>query len=62
MKKAILIIALILPAVVFAQPSIVFEEVSHDFGNVDEGEVLEHVFSFRNAGTDVLIINSVKAG
>lgn len=62
MKKAALIAFLILiyPPWAFAQPSIYFDNTSHDFGEVKEGELLEYTFKYMNRGTDALIINSVK--
>jgi len=37
-----------------APPRIVFTETSHDFGEVEEGAQLTHVFRFRNEGSGVL--------
>jgi hypothetical protein len=39
-----------------AVPNITFPATSHDFGSVNEGEVKEHVFKFRNTGTAPLEI------
>lgn len=36
-----------------------FEEMSHDFGEITEGEVVSHAFKFKNTGTDPLDIISV---
>lgn len=38
-----------------------FTKEEHDFGTIKEGEVVEHVFSFTNAGSDTLIIAQVRA-
>jgi len=35
-------------------PRIVFTETSHDFGEIEEGELLTRVFRFRNDGDRVL--------
>ncbi len=42
-----------------AQPSLSFEEEVYDFGDVNQGQVLEHTFVFRNEGTEVLVIEKV---
>jgi len=47
------------PLVAFAQPDILFEQEAHDFGNVDQGELLEYTFSFTNKGTEDLLIEKV---
>ena len=41
-------------------PEIVFEEEFHDFGEVTEGLVVEHVFSFKNEGEGPLIISNAQ--
>ena len=47
------------PLVAFAQPDIVFEQETHDFGSVAQGELLEYTFSFTNKGTEDLFIEKV---
>ncbi len=42
------------------QPNIVFEEKTFDFGNIQQGEKVPHVFRFRNEGPDILKINRVR--
>ena len=44
------------------QPLIVFEEVMHDFGNIEEGIKVSHNFQFSNTGDDTLRIKRVKGG
>jgi hypothetical protein len=39
-------------------PSFEFEEVEHDFGTIQQGDVVEHVFKFTNNGEAPLIIQS----
>lgn len=51
---------LIFPNIAFAQPAIVFEELLHDFGEVEQGEQLEHSFAFRNEGSEELVIEELK--
>lgn len=42
-------------------PSFEFAEESHDFGAINEGDVVEHVFKFTNTGDAPLIISSATA-
>lgn len=42
-------------------PVIQFENKTHDFGKIAEGEMAEHVFKFTNAGSDSLRISHVQA-
>ncbi|MGY2131989.1 DUF1573 domain-containing protein [Hymenobacter sp. HD11105] len=42
-----------------AGPQIQFEEMKYDFGSVKQGEVVEHVFKFKNAGTAPLVISNI---
>jgi len=44
------------------QPEIRFDSLKHDFGVVEDGVTLKHVFQFKNVGQATLIIQSVKAG
>ena len=37
-----------------------FEEIAHDFGTVDEGEVVTHVFKFTNVGEGPLVIQNAR--
>ena len=37
-----------------------FEKTEHDFGTINEGEIVETVFSFKNSGKSELIITSAK--
>ncbi len=39
-------------------PEFKFGETAFDFGNINEGDVVEHVFSFTNAGQAPLIISN----
>ncbi len=40
-------------------PKIVFEETSFDFGDIFQGDQVEHVFTFENSGTEPLILTNV---
>jgi hypothetical protein len=39
-------------------PAFTFEKTSHDFGTIKEGDVVEHVFKFKNTGDAPLIIQN----
>jgi hypothetical protein len=41
-------------------PKMIFEHESWDFGRVNQGEMLTHVFPFSNEGNDALHINRVR--
>lgn len=40
-------------------PKIVFAEDTHDFGDIEQGTKVSHVFNFENAGTQPLILSNV---
>jgi len=41
-------------------PVMAFEEAEHDFGTINEGDVVEHTFKFTNTGKAPLVIVSAK--
>lgn len=41
-------------------PEITFEEEKFGFGDIHQGDVVEHVFPFENTGNEVLIITNVQ--
>lgn len=41
-------------------PVITFEESTHDFGDIHQGDVVEHIFAFENTGNEPLIITNVQ--
>lgn len=43
-----------------AGPIIAWDKSTHDFGDVTQGDKVEHVFKFKNAGTEPLIITNVQ--
>ena len=47
--------------IALAQAEIDFEEISYDFGQIEEGTVATHEFVFTNTGDIPLVISSVKA-
>ena len=42
-------------------PVIKFESTDHDFGTINEGDKVEHVYKFTNEGNSDLLISNVKA-
>jgi hypothetical protein len=40
---------------------IVFDKQSHDFGEVEQGVIVSHVFNFENIGADTLEIGRVRS-
>lgn len=71
MKRTFLIPGLFLSAVVllFAQqqpakplsgPVLTLKQTSHDFGDIRQGDVVEHVFEFTNTGNEPLIIQDIR--
>ena len=43
-------------------PRILFDKPTFDWGEVVQGEIVEHTYHFRNIGTQVLRITQVKPG
>ena len=41
-------------------PYITFQEETHDFGDIKQGDKVSHTFAFENTGTQPLIITDVK--
>ncbi len=41
-------------------PVLTLEKISHDFGDIQQGDVVEHVFKFTNTGNEPLIITNVQ--
>lgn len=58
-----LILVAIIPAGLYAQtgnaPEFSFEESKHDFGDITQGDLVEHIFEFTNVGEAPLIISNV---
>jgi len=42
-------------------PVITFDSTMFDFGNVQEGQKVTHIFKFKNSGTSNLVITDVRA-
>ena len=45
----------------FAGPTLVFEERTYDFGQIIQGDSVEHAFVFSNRGDQPLLINRVRS-
>lgn len=69
MKKLLMIAVLLVSAsAVFGQagvpkqngPVMTWDKSTHDFGNIEQGDVVEHTFKFTNTGTEPLIITNVQ--
>ncbi len=41
-------------------PVMKFEEVEHDFGQINEGDIVRHTFKFTNTGKTPLVITNAK--
>lgn len=62
MKKiGILIFLMLLPAICFSQPSIVFDAEEYDLGEISRNDAMEHRFDFTNSGDQDLIIEKLKS-
>jgi len=70
-KSLVLLFWVALAANVFAQetktpatkvngPVLAFEKNSHDFGDIYQGDNVEHVFKFTNTGNEPLIISNIQ--
>ena len=42
-------------------PVMTFEKTSHDFGTLHEGDIVKHVYKFKNTGNAPLLIQRIKA-
>ncbi|MDB5239854.1 MAG: hypothetical protein JWP57_479 [Spirosoma sp.] len=52
----------VLVSVSFAQKGVLkFSKETHDFGKIEQGKPVTHVFEFKNAGTDPVVINDAQA-
>ncbi len=45
----------------WAAPEIAFETLNHDFGEILQGDKVEYVYRFRNAGDEVLQVGNVRS-
>lgn len=56
MKRRLILLIILVPSLVYAGPSIKFENELHDFGTVRQGDFLEFAFAFTNMGNEELLI------
>ena len=64
MKKtfSLFVAMFMLVAVSYAQKGVLkFTKETHDFGKVEQGKPVTHVFEFKNTGTDPIVINDAQA-
>ena len=40
-------------------PQVEFSEVKYDFGTIKQGDIVDHVFKFKNIGTQPLVISNI---
>ena len=45
----------------FAQGAFSFEETEYNFGDIKEGDLAEHIFTFKNTGNAPIVIDQVRA-
>lgn len=43
------------------KPKIFFEQTEYDFGKLDQGTKVEHLFLFKNTGNAPLLVNKVRS-
>jgi hypothetical protein len=64
MKKifSLFVALFVFVAVSYAQKGVLkFAKETHDFGKVEQGKPVTHVFEFKNTGTDPVVINDAQA-
>ncbi len=63
MKKLISLFFLVFitASVSLAQGAFAFEETEYNFGDIKEGDLAEHVFTFKNTGDAPIVIDNVRA-
>jgi len=61
MKRFLIVLVILLPGLVYAEPSIRFENEQYDFGTVKQGDLLEVAFEFTSTGTGELLIKRLTA-
>jgi hypothetical protein len=64
MKKKLILLGFLLCFLgtvrdVRAEPFLFFDTESYDFGDTNQGDILEYTFTFTNLGTNVLTIEKV---
>lgn len=68
MRVVLILISLLVTQMAWAQeggvllkvgPYIEFADAEHDFGDISQGDKVEHTFAFKNSGTEPLILSNV---
>lgn len=59
MKTIFLLMLLLMPLVSYAQPNIIFDNESYDFGTVTKKDIIECAFEFKNTGDEELVIDKI---
>jgi|WetSurSiteA1Bulk_404760.scaffolds.fasta_scaffold00825_7 hypothetical protein len=60
MKKIIMLMLFcLLPSLAYAQPSLVLDKETHDFGTIQPTESISFDFEFANNGTEDLVIDKL---
>ena len=66
-KYFFLVVAFAMTAYAYGQqaaaqsgPVVTFEKSTHDFGDITQGDKVEHVYKFTNTGTEPLMITDVQ--
>lgn len=68
MRVALVLISLLVSQMAWAQeggvllkvgPYIEFTDAEHDFGDISQGDKVQHTFAFKNSGTEPLILSNV---
>ena len=60
MKKIMMLLLFcLLPSLAYAQPSLVLDKETHDFGAIQPAESISFDFEFANNGTEDLVIDKL---
>jgi hypothetical protein len=60
-RMLILLLLFWVPIEAFASPAIIVDGLHHDFGQILQGETLDHVYRFQNTGDEVLTLSNVRS-
>lgn len=52
-------IVLLSASIIYAQPKIIFDEETHDFGTIGKSDSIEYIFEFINEGNEDLNIKEI---
>ena len=64
MKKLVVVISFLFSAILLAQengPKISVDSMSYDFGDIFEGQIVNHEYVVKNSGSGTLVISKVRA-